>query len=338
MPNPAHEFDQTPGQDSFLDIIANIVGILIILVLVVGIRVQKLPPAQSGVDAELGALSARLQELSNDLGARRADLAELARQVANLEFQAQLQEAVRDRLAAAVAWMNRQLSEARARLDHDRQAGYSLQVRINQLRRVIRELEAEKEHFLSSPPQVTVIEHRPSPLARVVEGNEIHFQLRQNRVAYIPLESLIERVKQRVREESPRLITQPEWTDTVGPEGGYHLRFLLRRYDATVETSPTTRQTASFVRVEYWELIPSTPELGEPIEEALRPESKFHQILARQPPGRTTVTLWTYPESFSAYRRLRDRIHELGFTCAARPLPTGVLIAGSPHGSRSVAQ
>ena len=32
------EADQMPGQDSFLDVITNIVGILILLVLVVGLR------------------------------------------------------------------------------------------------------------------------------------------------------------------------------------------------------------------------------------------------------------------------------------------------------------
>ena len=35
------EADQMPGQDSFLDVITNIVGILILLVLVVGLRTQR---------------------------------------------------------------------------------------------------------------------------------------------------------------------------------------------------------------------------------------------------------------------------------------------------------
>ena len=35
------EADQMPGQDSFLDVITNIVGILILLVLVVGLRTSR---------------------------------------------------------------------------------------------------------------------------------------------------------------------------------------------------------------------------------------------------------------------------------------------------------
>jgi uroporphyrinogen-III synthase len=42
MARPRQEEDLTAGQDSFLDVITNIVGILIILVMVVGARVQKI--------------------------------------------------------------------------------------------------------------------------------------------------------------------------------------------------------------------------------------------------------------------------------------------------------
>ena len=35
------EADQMPGQDSFLDVITNIVGILILLVLIVGLRTSR---------------------------------------------------------------------------------------------------------------------------------------------------------------------------------------------------------------------------------------------------------------------------------------------------------
>ena len=45
------EADQMPGQDSFLDVITNIVGILILLVLVVGLRTSH--SVRGGVDGEL---------------------------------------------------------------------------------------------------------------------------------------------------------------------------------------------------------------------------------------------------------------------------------------------
>ena len=52
----------------------------------------------------------------------------------------------------------------------------------------------------------------------------------------------------------------------------------------------------------------------------------------------TTVTVWTYPDSYAAYRRLKETLQGMGFQCAARPMPEGELIGGSPHGSRSAAE
>jgi hypothetical protein len=46
----------------------------------------------------------------------------------------------------------------------------------------------------------------------------------------------------------------------------------------------------------------------------------------------------TYPESFGDFRTLKKALFDLGYTTAARPLPPGILIGGSPNGSRSAAQ
>ena len=54
--------------------------------------------------------------------------------------------------------------------------------------------------------------------------------------------------------------------------------------------------------------------------------------------ARATVTLWIYPDSFSLYRRLREDLTEQGFSVAARPLPEGMTIRGSPMGTQSAAQ
>jgi hypothetical protein len=51
-----------------------------------------------------------------------------------------------------------------------------------------------------------------------------------------------------------------------------------------------------------------------------------------------TITLWVYPDSFTLYRRLRDELVTRGFSVAARPLPTGMTIRGSPMGTQSAAQ
>ena len=92
------------------------------------------------------------------------------------------------------------------------------------------------------------------------------------------------------------------------------------------------------VRSKEWQVLPMQAKLGESVEEAMAGTSQFRQTLSLHRPGDTTVTLWTYPDSFAEYRWLNDELHRLGYVTAGRPLPAGFPIGGSPHGSRSAAQ
>ena len=78
--------------------------------------------------------------------------------------------------------------------------------------------------------------------------------------------------------------------------------------------------------------------LGEPVATALSDRSDFRSRLAAVSPQSVVATIWVYPDSFAEFRQLKQELYELGFSTAARPLPHGVLIAGSPEGSRSAAQ
>jgi hypothetical protein len=92
------------------------------------------------------------------------------------------------------------------------------------------------------------------------------------------------------------------------------------------------------IQLVRWELIPVTSELGEPVDQALAADADLKQRLQRSSPDATTVTVWTYPDSFGNFRTLKEALFELGYATAARPLPNGILIGGSPSGSRSAAQ
>jgi hypothetical protein len=87
-----------------------------------------------------------------------------------------------------------------------------------------------------------------------------------------------------------------------------------------------------------WELVPEYEGRGEPYETCLQPFSEFARTLNRLNPERATITMWVYPDGFPLYRRLRDDLHARGFLVAARPLPEGTPIKGSPSGSLSAGQ
>ncbi|MFP6693385.1 MAG: hypothetical protein VB875_10230, partial [Pirellulales bacterium] len=127
----------------------------------------------------------------------------------------------------------------------------------------------------------------------------------------------------------------PEVTEIVGPREGFRIRYTLEKrsiYDAVNDRGGYE------IRAKYWEAIPVTGQLGEPVEAAFAPHSKFRRILSGINARDDTITVWTYPDSFDEFRRLKKELYSLGFAVAGRPLPEGVPIAGSPSGSRSAAQ
>ena len=127
-------------------------------------------------------------------------------------------------------------------------------------------------------------------------------------------------------------------TDTVGPVEGFRLRYTLERHDVSPEELRATGHGGSYVRLRRWSLVPTSNDLGEPVRLALDQGSDFRQKLAKILPGRTTITIWVYPDGFDAFREIRKELYRQNYVIAARPLPTGEPIAGSPNGSKSAAQ
>jgi hypothetical protein len=167
---------------------------------------------------------------------------------------------------------------------------------------------------------------------------EIQFQLLGGRIAAIPLDELVQALKQNAQQERYRLLGLPELTDTIGPVGGFRLRYTLERHDVSAETAMLTGQRGSYARLRRWTLIPVSSQLGEPVDAALAEGSEFRRALSELRPGRETITIWTYQDSFGSFRQIKKELYGLGFSVAARPLPLDVPISGSPEGSKSAAE
>ena len=61
-------------------------------------------------------------------------------------------------------------------------------------------------------------------------------------------------------------------------------------------------------------------------------------VALRTAPDDAALTFWVYPDSFALFRRLQAACHAEGFIVCGRPLPEGIPISGSPNGSRSAGQ
>ena len=324
--------EQDFGSDSFLDIVANVVGILIVLVMVVGMRVEHAPPAEEAKPkVDLSASLAAVRSLEDQT-------LQLASQAEALARETLAQGQRQNRLAANVVQRKQSLEAGRQALDAQAQEELAARRQLWAAQSLVQQLERDLSQ-VSTTKKTTKIETYPTPISRVVEGEEAHFQLRGGRIAYIPLEELLDQLKSDAHSQFWKLKDLPEATATVGPVGGFRLRYTFERVDVPLEDQLAGKRfISSYAQLSQWTLIPSDNLLGETFEEAVDPRSAFRLALARLKPGRTTITLWTYPDSFGVYRQVKKELYQLGFPTAGRPLPDDKPIGGSPNGSKSAAQ
>ena len=124
----------------------------------------------------------------------------------------------------------------------------------------------------------------------------------------------------------------------VGPVGSFSLRYEMGRNlpDSIAEMIDPRETTYNLLG---WEVVPEGPNRGETLRgHPVRTPPSSPGPIHRLSPGRDTITMWIYPDGFALYRRLRDDLHAQGFLVAARPLPEGTAIRGSPVGSLSAGQ
>ncbi|HUT13299.1 MAG TPA: hypothetical protein VMY42_22620 [Thermoguttaceae bacterium] len=319
MARPARQTVDAPGHDSFLDIVANIVGILIILVMVVGVRVKNAPI----VAAIVGESREDDSEFEKDATTERSlygDVLKVENEVRAVEVETLVQKQQRDALAVTMAAVEQEIQSRRQRMDTEAQRDFDLRRNLSVAQVRLEQLDRQRVEVETTPAEPTVVESYPTPLSTTVDEREAHFQLRGGRVAFIPWEGLMNRVVDDIRLKGPTLFNSPEISGTLGPEGGFRIRYKRSRNDIFVE------------------LIPVARDLGETIDEALSDGSEFRRALARFHPERSAVTFWTYPDGFAEFRRLKEETFLQGFRTAARPLPHGLHISGSSRGSKSSAQ
>lgn len=320
-----------PGSDSFLDVVTNIVGILVILVVVVGARARNAASSAPVVAPENAKLIERQAELS-----RLSQEVELtAEQAAQLGAEILSRGAERSTLGAALVATEQELARRRAALDAGSRRQFDARRSVALAKADVDRLLVERSRVKATAPPSVTVESYPTPISRMVDGKEAHFQLKEGRIVSIPLEELLARFKSAARERVSRLRDAPETVDTVGPIDGFRLRYTLERVDVERDGVPTGQSYAALTR---WELMPVSSELGEPVANALAKQSLFRDRLAELHPHQWTVTLWIYQDSFAAFREVRKELYRLGYAVAARPMPGGVPIGGSPQGTRSAAQ
>jgi len=341
--------------DSFLDLVTNVVGIIIRLIVVawVGARSystispllkQGGPPPQV---SELPAVEdpAMQQQLAKERAELAAAEARLLEQLRHLDLVKQEQQKVATELAA-LAPHRAEVEQAKTRLEQVKSAGGNLaretaltlaelEKRREKLKIELRELEKEK-------PATKTLRYQ-TPVSQTVKGDELHFECRHGKVAFVDLGLLLPQVRRGLRDHQDDLKTQWQVSDVTEPIGAFQLRYVIERQrsnlDAAVENSNPDPYASYSYGVSEWVAEPVMPDRGEATDAALADGSDFRRVIDGLEAQNTAITLWVYPESFAVYRRLRDFLTEKGFTVAGRPLMSDKPIAGSArYGTRSRGQ
>jgi hypothetical protein len=338
--------------DSFLDVVANVVGIIIRLILVawVGARSYKAvvppPPVPPAALAEPAALPDPTDPRLDELARRRHDL------TAYRDRALQRSREEKEALSRDLALLSQQLGQlaGKRRTQEKEQARYAAQatrgdqasrgvlLSVAELQKRSNRLLAELEKMRKQPRATKQLRYH-TPVSAVVQTEEVMFECKAGRVTLLDTAALLDQVRRAARGKVEQMRHQWELSDVTGPVGAFRLRYVLERPRTTLD-GPVGAPAGGHYRVELsgWEAEPIVQERGEPVEKALSTGSAFRKVVDDLDPQQTVVTLWVYPDSFPLYRALRDYLHDREVVVAGRPLPDGYPIASTRHGTASRGQ
>ena len=320
-----HRQDQSDvGEDSFLDTTANLVGILIILVVVIGTKTR--------VDAEeYGRRLASVESQEQFIEPRRKAVAlaqSLEKQHQDMErhrLELEYRRQERDALLFQVAQAREKVAEDRESASREAQENAELESTLAELEDALDDAETQMGSLVDAPRPKVLLEHLPTPMAKTVFTREMHVLLKNQRVTVVPWDQLVGMLREQVPLAARRSGSRTAIDDTLGPIGGFLMRYRMLAVPGGFE-------------LDRFELQDTPQIAAESLEEAMAPAGRLRLELASRDPGETVVTVWVYPDSFEIFRQLKSRLFAEGFLSAARPMPEGLRISASPRGSRSSAQ
>jgi hypothetical protein len=323
------------GEDSFMDTIANLVGIMIILVVVVGAKgfAAARTSARQQVQDQIDQLRNPTQQAEN----LDRDLDTQIEQLEKYELETAYRNAERMTLVDRKTLMEQEIQKRLAAVDQQTREALEIQAQASALEKEIQELIRQQGELPEVQKQVIALEHLPTPMAKTVFGKELHVMLRDHQLTVIPWDHLVEQLKSSARATASRNSQRDKFEDVLGPIDGFLMRYRLISKSGLMSDGRVAAM-GKMVELERFELEPTQDVIREKVEESLGPQGRLRSELDAARSNHTTVTVWVYPESFSEFRKLKELLYKEGFLCAARPLPRDMLIGASPQGSSSTAQ
>jgi len=325
------------GQDSFLDIVSNMVGILIILVVVAGLRVKDLPHLSKADEAKVNAAAEKYEQHQTTFNAINRECLELTERFELMKMQYEDRELEYREFLKYRAWLENAIQSYTQTLDSDARAGFELQRQLAELDAAIEKLEQEKTWLGQQKPNATVIENIPTPISSNAESEkEVHFRILNGRIVHVPFRFLRSQLETEIMRRRNDLASQPRITGVLGPIDGFRMQYSVIRQDLPMQLAQEAGMR-SVVMLERCEMVPVGDDrmLGETLDQALLPNSAFNSTLLGCRQNEYSVTVWVYPDSFREFQKIKNYLYRRGYETAARPMDFGQPISASPGGTKS---
>ncbi len=318
------------GHDAFLDIVANLVGVLIILIAVFsGTSSAMVQEAQKKVreelleQPELAPASdrhlAKLSELTSRAVRAHRDSDYLERQVDQFDMEIELRNRERAALLDLQAMATAAWEKKKAALNQTKVEAAKRQSELEVAQERLTELQSEKERLKNLPDAVVALQHLPTPMAKKVYEDRIVLRLRNDYVSVVPSDALMKMISNHVR-RSINGSGKPKQTDVVGPIRGYTARYSL----------VVGRTSAQFHGAIFQ---PMQEPIGQHIEQVIAGNSDIDSELAGRDPHSTSILVWVYPDSYRSLRTLKEYLYAKGYATAVRPRethePIGISVLGT---------
>jgi hypothetical protein len=337
--------------DSFLDLVANVIGIIIRLILVawVGARTyqgaveftsEETAAIQKDHKAPHDSLEQQLARTKDDLEQARASLYEKLKLLGKIEETKDLVKREWSHVAAEAQDLDNERDTIDKNVALKEKASSAPEYTMAELRQRSRTVLNQIEEVKKVQVVKKTLRYH-TPVSRPVHTDELMFECHYGRVTFIDLPSFLAEIQRGLEDKADLLRNQWPAGETAGPIGAYRMRYTVERSRDSMDNVvrgglPSSRGFR--YGLTGWVLEPIQVNRGEPLERALTPRSQFRQIVDSGVPEQTVVTFWVYPDSFALFRQLRDFLYERGLEVAGRPLPEEAPIAASQHGTRSRGQ
>src|SRR5262249_11673731 len=140
------------------------------------------------------------------------------------------------------------------------------------LRKRGQEVATKIKELRSLPPHTKELKYH-TPVSRIVDGEELFFECRSGKAAFIDMPAFMHEIKSSMQGMADLLRKERQVTRVTSEVGSFRLRYVFERDSSMLESPSSFRYGLS-----GWTVEPIHLSRGETLAEALRPGSQFHRV------------------------------------------------------------